>query len=179
MLITKLLHSIIQTLEELEIPYMLSGSLALTLYAIPRATRDIDIIVELQDIHVIRFINAIKDEFYFHAPTIKDEIKRSGMFNIIHLSSSYKVDFIIRSSHPFEILKFQRKQQFDYLGLKIWVITLEDLILSKLMWIQQLESELQKRDIEVLLENKTTDMEYLKKWCKELRLNTYNLISYE
>ena len=179
MLITNLLQLITKKLDSQNIPYMLSGSLALTLYAIPRATRDIDMIVELQDKHVNTFIEAIKDKFYFHEPTIKEEIKRRGMFNIIHLESSYKIDFIIRSTHPFEIQKFQRRQQIDYLGVKIWVITLEDLIISKLNWIQQIESELQKRDIESLLENPNADMEYIKKWCKDLKLKTYNLISYE
>ncbi len=76
MLITNLLLLITKTLESQNIPYMLSGSLALTLYAIPRATRDIDMIVELQDKQVNTFIEAIKDKFYFHEPTIKEEIKR-------------------------------------------------------------------------------------------------------
>ncbi len=179
MFITNLLKSVTQTLEQQNIPYMLSGSLALALYSIPRATRDIDIVVELQEKHVPDFIEAIKEKFYFHEPTIKEEIKRQGMFNIIHFESSYKVDFIIRSSHPFEILKFERKKQINYFGIRLWVITLEDLIISKLIWIQQLESELQKRDIEGLLENSNVDLIYVKKWCKELNLNTYNLIDNE
>jgi len=179
MLITNLLEVISQTLDNLQIPYMLSGSLALNLYAIPRATRDIDMIVELQERHIAQFIAAIKDKFYFSESTIKEEIKRSGMFNIIHLESSYKIDFIVRSSHPFEIQKFQRRQKIEFLGSTIWVITLEDLIISKLMWIQQLESELQKRDIQSLLENSKTDLDYVKQWCKELKLKTYNLINYE
>jgi hypothetical protein len=45
MFITKLLQTVTQILEQQNIPYMLSGSLALTLYAMPRATRDIDIVV--------------------------------------------------------------------------------------------------------------------------------------
>lgn len=179
MLITNLLQLVTKILDKQNIPYMLSGSLAMTLYTIPRATRDIDMVVELQDKHVNSFIESIKDKFYFHEPTIREEIKRHGMFNIIHLESSYKVDFIIRSPHPFEINKFQRKQQIDYLGINIWVITLEDLIISKLNWIQELESELQKRDIESLLENQNADMGYIKKWCKVLNLKTYNLLNYE
>ena len=174
-----LLQTIIQILEKLQIQYMLSGSLAFNVYAIPRATRDIDMVVELQEKNVKQFVEAIKDEFYFHEPTIKEEIKRTGMFNIIHLVSGFKVDFIVRTNHSFEVQKFKRRKQIEYLGTKIWVITLEDLILSKLMWIQQLESEIQKRDIKSLLENKRTDMGYVKFWCKELKLKTYNLISYE
>jgi len=179
MLIDNLLRVITNTLDEQNVPYMLSGSLALTLYAIPRATRDIDLIVELQDKHVNSFVQAIKGKFYFHEPTIKDEIRRQGMFNIIHLDSSYKIDFIIRSEQPFEVEKFQRRQQIDFLGVKVWVITLEDLIISKLNWIQQLESELQKRDIQSLLANPAADRGYITKWCKKLNLKTYNLIDHE
>jgi hypothetical protein len=179
MLISDLLNTISQTLDSLDIPYMLSGSLALNLYAIPRSTRDIDIVVELRENQTDQLIAAIKDKFYFHEPTIREEIKRAGMFNIIHFDSSYKVDFIIRSSHPFELQKFHRRLQIEFFDCKIWVITLEDLIISKLMWIQQLESELQKRDILSLLENKNADLNYIKYWCKELKLNSYNLISYE
>jgi hypothetical protein len=97
----------------------------------------------------------------------------------MHLKVVTKLIFFIRSPEPFEILKFQRRKQIDYFGLKIWVITLEDLIISKLIWIQQLESELQKRDIESLLENPNADLIYVNKWCKELNLKTYNLINYE
>ena len=179
MIILNLLRVITKTLEDLKISYMLSGSLAMTLYTIPRSTRDIDIVVELYEKHLKQFIEAVKDKFYFHEATIKDEIRRSGMFNIIHLESSYKIDFIVRTSHKFEIHKFQRRKQIDYFGINVWVISLEDLIISKLMWIQELESELQKRDIAGLLENKKTDLEYIKKWCKELKLKTYNLINYE
>ncbi len=174
-----LLRNIIQILEDLQIQYMLSGSLAFNLYAIPRATRDIDMVVELQEKSVKQFINAIKDDFYYHEPTIKGEIKRTGMFNIIHLKSGFKVDFIVRTNHSFEIQKFKRRKQIEYFGTKIWVITLEDLILSKLMWIQQLESEIQKRDIESLLENRNIDMDYVKYWSSELQLRTYNLIRHE
>jgi hypothetical protein len=60
MLITNLLQFIKKTLDSQNIPYMLSGSLALTLYAIPGATRGIDMIVELQDNQIITFIDTIK-----------------------------------------------------------------------------------------------------------------------
>jgi hypothetical protein len=59
MLITNLLQFITKTLDSQNIPYMLSGSLALTLYAIPGATRGIDMIVELQDNQIITFIDTI------------------------------------------------------------------------------------------------------------------------
>ena len=55
------------------------------------------------------------------------------------------------------------------------IINLEDLIISKLQWIQVLESDKQKNDIVNLLDNEQLDLEYIKYWCKNLRLKTYKL----
>ncbi len=48
-MILKLLKRITQSLEDKQIPYMLSGSIALNNYAIPRMTMDIDIIIALKE----------------------------------------------------------------------------------------------------------------------------------
>ena len=179
MFIYKLLHEISQMLNGLQIPYMLTGSLAYNLYAIPRATRDIDMIIEIQQTDVMRFLQAIQGKYYFYEPTIIEEIKRHGLFNIIHLESSYKIDFIVRSDDIFEIAKFKERNAIEFEGNKLYVISLENLIISKLRWIQLLESELHKRDIETLLKSPNVNIEYIKQWCKKLNLNTYNLIDYE
>jgi len=42
MLVQQVLWDIIDILDRLNIPYMLSGSIAFNMYAIPRSTRDID-----------------------------------------------------------------------------------------------------------------------------------------
>lgn len=173
----KLLNDISKMFDCLNIPYLVTGSLAYNIYSLPRATRDIDVIIELSLEDVPDFIKAIEGNYYFNQHTIYDEVKRRGMFNIIHLHSSYKVDIILRSNDPFEIAKFQRRKQMDLLGNKIYVITLEDLVISKLRWIQQLESELHKRDIISLLQSQDVDFQYIKGWCNKLNLNTFNLIA--
>jgi hypothetical protein len=166
----------INLIDKLEIPYMLTGSMALNNYTIPRSTRDIDIVVQLVQNYIPKLIDAIKDEFYYHEPTIIDEIKRKGMFNLIHRESSFKIDFIILSDNFYETEKFNRRRMIFYEDIKLFIITVEDLIISKLNWIQGVESELQKRDIIQLLQVQDIDMDYIRKWCKSLNLKTYNLI---
>lgn len=61
-------------------------------------------------------------------------------------------------------------------GVDVWVVTLEDLIISKLKWIQDLKSDQQISDVENLLSVSDVDITYINKWCKELNLNTYSLI---
>lgn len=55
-MIKDLLHRISQILEENGIPYMLSGSVALGLYTVARTTRDIDIVIDLKESDIEKFI---------------------------------------------------------------------------------------------------------------------------
>ena len=52
------------------------------------------------------------------------------MFNVIHLSSLLKADFILRRDEPFERAKFARRRTVDLDGTPVAVISPEDLILS-------------------------------------------------
>lgn len=63
----------------------------------------------------------------------------------------------------------------EVFGNQVFMITKEDLVVSKLRWIQQLESEIHKRDIIALLQNPGIDLSYIKNWCDKLKLKTYNL----
>jgi DNA polymerase/3'-5' exonuclease PolX len=98
-----LLEKICQILDALQIPYMLSGSVAMNFYAEPRMTQDIDIVVEMQDYDVSSFVKMLEDKFYYFQEGIYDEIRRKGMFNIIDLESGFKVDFIIMKKDLFKI----------------------------------------------------------------------------
>jgi hypothetical protein len=87
----------------------------------------------------------------------------------------HKIDFIVLKDEEFEKTKFERRQLKTFMGLQLWVISPEDLILSKLQWIQNYESELHKRDIVSLLQVPHLDYNYLTTWIQQLQLNTYNL----
>jgi len=53
------------------------------------------------------------------------------------------------------------------------------LIIAKIIWIQQYQSERQIFDIENLLLNPEKDMDYIKNWCIKLNLQTFNLLDNE
>jgi hypothetical protein len=172
----QLLEKICQILESLGIPYMLSGSVAMNFYTDPRTTRDIDLIVELQNKDVPAFIQLLNHEFYVYPEGIYEEIARQGMFNIIDLKTGFKIDFILRNDEVHEQVKFKNRRKIQYFGIDLWIIRLEDLVISKLKWIQVLESEKQKNDILNLLDVFYIDMEYITDWCKQLNLKTYQLL---
>ena len=64
----------------------------------------------------------------------------------------------------------------DAYGFPAWIVSLEDLVVAKIKWIQELQSDTQISDIGNLLKNPKIDLEYVKGWCEELNLKTFNLI---
>jgi hypothetical protein len=92
------------------------------------------------------------------------------MFNIIHLETVVKVDFIIRKNQEYRILEFNQRKKKKLEGQEISVVSLEDLIISKLYWAKDSLSEMQIKDIFSLLDL-DFDMEYVKEWCARLGLD--------
>ena len=79
----EVLKLVTHKLNHAKINYMISGSIAVNYYAIPRMTRDIDIVIEFNLSDINRFIELFQDDFYLDDEVIKTEIPRKGMFNLI------------------------------------------------------------------------------------------------
>lgn len=155
---------------------MLSGSVALSVYTVPRFTRDIDLVIELniQDVETLTAI--FSKGFYFHRPSVEEEVRRKGFFNVIDDSSGYKVDFVVRKQDPFRQMEFTRRRRDIVYGVEAWVVSVEDLILSKLLWIQDYQFSQQITDIEQLVADNSLDKSYLSHWIGQLKLNTFSLL---
>jgi hypothetical protein len=149
------------------LPFMLTGSFALAYYATPRMTRDLDIVVALNESDVGALVAAFKSDFYIDADAVLTAIVSERMFNLMHLESGVKVDLIIRKSSEFRQVEFERRQPVAIAGVRTWIVSCEDLILSKLVWALESNSEMQRRDIHQLLAG-TIDLDYIHKWAPQL-----------
>lgn len=155
---------------------MVSGSVALITYTTPRMTRDIDVVIQLISDDIPAFVAAFQQDYYCHRTTVEEEVARKGMFNIIDNRTGYKVDFIVRKDSEYRSMEFERRVRTNVLGVDVWLVSVEDLILSKLIWIQDLQSDRQMDDIQNLIADENLDKEYLQLWTKKLKLNTFNLL---
>jgi hypothetical protein len=72
------------------------------------------------------------------------------MFNIIDHKSGFKADFVVLRNTEFRRTEFNRRTEVNFLGKDIYVVSPEDLLISKLIWIQELQSSLQIEDIKNL-----------------------------
>lgn len=165
-----ILKLVAKRLNDAEIDYMLSGSVALTFYGRPRMTRDIDIVVMISLREIDRFVKLFEEDFYIDRDMAADAVRNQSMFNIIHLETVIKVDFIIRKNHEYRILEFDKRKKMKLEDQEISVVSLEDLIISKLYWAKDSFSEMQIKDI-VSLMSLDIDLDYVKGWCNRLGLD--------
>ena len=157
-------------LNNLNINYMISGSVALNFYSEPRMTRDIDIVIEIEKNDVEKFYQLFKNDFYIDKDMIFDAINNKSMFNIISLGSIIKIDFIIKKNEEYRILEFNRRNKIKTDEMELYIVSIEDLIISKLFWAKDTLSEIQLNDVFKLMSNKI-DLNYIKKWSKILKID--------
>ena len=164
-----LLLDVTRRLEEAGLEYMLTGSMALNHYAQPRMTRDIDIVIALvlRDLEILPHV--FGSDFYFSQEAARGAVLSQSSFNVIHNDSLIKVDFMIRKREHYRLIEFERRQRIEVMGQSLWIVSKEDLILSKLDWARDSQSQRQLSDVENLLAT-GADKNYLQTWSQKLNL---------
>jgi len=168
-----LLVKIAKILEELKIPYLVTGGMAILVWGRPRFTADIDIIIRLKSENVDKLEKALKalgETGYIDKEAIEEALLRRGEFNFIDGESGIKVDFWIISEDSFSLSELKRRIVKKILGQKIYFISPEDLILNKLKWYKQTESNRHLEDIESIfkISGEKLNKNYLKQQAEKL-----------
>lgn len=166
------LSGVIKILETLEIPYMVTGSLASSHHGRPRTTDDADLVIEPTRESLERLVAALSEAgFYADADRARDALRDRRQFNVIDTQTAFKVDVIVRKERPFSQAEFGRRQRSELVpGLSVSLATAEDTIVAKLEWARKAgESERQLKDVAGVLDvRKDLDRDYIARWAREL-----------
>jgi hypothetical protein len=152
---------------------MLTGSLASAYYGTPRATQDVDLVIDPGEQQLDRLLDLLMDEgLYVSRDAAVKALNEGGQFNVIDSSTGWKADLIMRRAREFSRTEFDRRHSTVLFGVEVGLTTAEDLIIAKLEWSEMGDSELQRRDIVQLLEagGSSLDQDYVMKWIAELGL---------
>ena len=165
----ELLALLVALLERHNVPYMVTGSLASSYHGEPRATRDIDVVIDPSHEALDRLTEDLRDSgFYVDAGVARDALARRTQFNAIAPDAS-KVDFIVRRDRPFSVEEFRRRQRADLLGTPGFVATAEDVILAKLEWAKETGSDRQIDDVAgIVAIADELDVAYIDHWAAAL-----------
>lgn len=94
-------------------------------------------------------------------------IAHHSLFNLIHNESVIKVDCIVRKQSEYRLTEFNRRQRIKIENFETWIVSKEDLILSKLYWAKDSRSETQLGDVKNLIST-GCDRDYIERWTPEL-----------
>jgi hypothetical protein len=164
----------VRPLNGLGIRYMVSGSVASTLYGEPRFTHDVDFVVFLQykDIADLRRIFPSPEFYVPPTEVIAAEISREskGQFNVLHADTAFKADFFTGGRDELQAWGFRHKRQMNYFVEPLITAPPEYVIVRKLEYFREGGSEKHLRDIRAMLaiSGELIDKSALQHWIQEL-----------
>lgn len=169
-----LLH-VARAFDELEIGYVVVGSVASSLLGFSRATADVDIVADLQAAQVLPLFDALKEDFYVDEQAMRRAVGQRRSFNAIHFDSLFKVDIYVLPADELSRQQLDRRRRERLLPDSpegVCIATPEDTILSKLRWHLRggAASERQLTDVAgvIKVQGERLDIEYLREWAERL-----------
>jgi len=145
----------VSRLNKLSIPYMITGAVASIIYGEPRLTNDIDLVINMNPDEVESFSSAFPIEDFYCPPqeVIRLEIARSqrGHFNLIHHATGFKADIYASGRDQLHRWGLKNRKPVDVKGEKFWLAPIEYVILRKLEYYREGESEKHLRDISSII----------------------------
>jgi hypothetical protein len=170
--LAELVADAVRRLELAHIPYMVTGSVASAYHGEPRATRDLDIVVDpLPNTLAVLVDGLLHDGYYVDRDAAMAALRERTQFNAVGVDAT-KIDFIVRKDRPFSREEFERRRPADLLGTPAFIASVEDMIIAKLEWSVPFESERQMRDVAAMLNvaGDAIDYPYLDLWVGTLGL---------
>lgn len=165
---------VVAVFERLGITYLVGGSIASSLYGIPRATQDVDLVADLSLSDVGPLAEAFHGSYYVEEEMIRRAVMSRKSFNIIHLRTMFKVDVFAFDPETVTPEEMNRRQCFVLPGVEgrsLMLASAEDVILQELHWyvLGNRISDRQWQDVLGVLKVKGTELdhEYLQRIAEE------------
>jgi hypothetical protein len=174
----ELLKIITSLLNKYKIPYMITGAWSVIYYGRPRASHDIDFVVDLKLENVEKVLQAfqtLSPDFSFDKDAIKEAVNNKNIFQILHLPTLLKFDCWLLKDDSFDISRFSRRRKVRLLGQYMYIASMEDTILQKLRWYK--EAHIEKHIVDAAfvyqVQKRNLDNKYLKNWIEILEIEKY------
>ncbi len=168
----RLLERVSGVLEDLGIPYAVTGSIASGIHGEPVTSLDVDIVAQMDADQAAGIAARVGGDLYADADALRQAAESFGMANLISPSLGYKIDLSVLAPEPYHAQIMRRRVRITHPdeGVSFWIVSAEDIILMKLIWRKGTRSSKQWRNAlsVVRAQGHRLDWAYLRKWAGEL-----------
>ncbi|MDY7095015.1 MAG: hypothetical protein SX243_18735 [Acidobacteriota bacterium] len=174
----RIVAQVAEVLDTLGVRYLVGGSLATSIYGVPRATQDVDLVAEITASQAEPLARLLGSDFYVDVDRILDAVRRRASFNVIHLATMFKADVFVMKDDAWSREEMGRARSETLRTpdgpVVIRFATPEDTLLHKLVWYR-LGNEISDRQWGDILgvfkvQGGLLDNEYLDRWAPTLEV---------
>jgi hypothetical protein len=165
--IDEIVLTVIDFLNEHELPYMVVGSLATNVYCVPRSTEDGDVVVQSSIAQVAHDISRAHGKVRFDPQLSFESVTATRKVVLRTEDHGFEVELFQLSDDPHDQTRFQRRILVETMGRKVWIASAEDMIVTKLRWAQQAGREKDISDARNLIgvQHNHINWPYVESWC--------------
>jgi hypothetical protein len=152
--------AVIDALERARISYMIVGSVAANFHGIPRATRDVDFVVELPAGALEHLRETLPSPLALQSQGGFETVTGTTRYVIELPRSPFVAELFVRSDDPHDQARFRRRARVALLGREASVATAEDMIVTKLRWADAANRAKDRDDVRNMLAVRSGDLDW-------------------
>lgn len=158
----------LEALESLKLTYIVVGAYSVNMYALPRATKDADVLVELTPESYRQLREAVAGRYQFDDQIQFETITGKVRYVARPVGSTYMIDLFEMADDPHDASRMARRRRVEYEGQPMWVPTKEDVLITKLRWYHRAGRLKDGSDIQNLLDARGQEMDwdYVYEWAE-------------
>jgi hypothetical protein len=153
---------VIAALSRSGMPHVVVGSFARNFHSFPRSTKDADIVLAVDPPGLARFEAELGGGFSLDPQTTFETNTGTFRHTLVHTETEFKTELFLLSQDAFDQERFRRRQAFQFGGYPSFVLTAEDVIVTKLRWFRPKDVE-DIRDV-IAVKGPTLDWNYIHRW---------------
>ncbi len=131
----EIVRRVLASLDSLHIPYVIVGSFATNLYGVARATKDVDLVVQIGPGQLNKLIEMLEPELKCDRQLGFESVAGTKKIELQDRETSFTVELFWHSDDPHDQERFARRQEFTIFGREVWALSREDVLVTKLRWL--------------------------------------------
>lgn len=163
------LKTVLQVFQKQQVPHAISGSLSSNAYGDMRSTKDADIIIDIPRDQAGRILDDLTEAFEVDRQLRWEGVTGTSRFVLRHRASRFIVELFFLGDDPFDQSRFSRRVPQNYLGLPTFIMSPEDVVVQKTLWLRKSRNPKHRGDVANVLrfQSEKLDWEYINRWTEQ------------